>query len=980
VARDGFRYFLTAGAPHGVEDPEGRMVRALLRIVEEGGPTLRAGTAAGQVFAGAVGAPSRRTFSVMGDTTNLAARLTARAPAGRVLAHAPALARSRTTFSTTAHDPLTVKGKKEPVPVAVVTDVVGRRARADVELAFVGRERELTELGELLEGTRRGAGSVAEVIGEAGLGKTRLAAEAIRRSGLPSVTLVSDPYGAMVPFLALRRLLRPLLGLADADDPAASAERLRDIARDRAPQVERWLPLVGPVVGADVPSSAVVDELDDRFRTARLRDAVRHLLDVLLPAPAVALVDDAQWVDQSSAEVLAGVFADVGSRPLAVLLTRRDTDEGLRGSDDLATTVLRPEPVSAGVARDLLLEASGGSLRPAELDAIIGQADGNPYFLIELAASGRTGELPGTIEELVGLRIDDLDGADRDVLRQAAVLGATFPASLFAQATGIPDLGELVRGSGLTAFLDAADDGTITFRRDVFRETAYAQLTFRRRRRVHHAAALAIDGSPQLAGGARLPLLSLHWSAAGVWPQAYACSREAAEEARTQFANEEAAVFCRRALDAGRRCGASREETRSLQVTLGEVLNLAGRPEEAVRAYQAARRAGTDPADAVDVVYRIGMVRRGEGRLPAALAAARQVRSLAPSLPPVEAEQWLAEADLLAAGARFWQGRSVDARRLSLEVVARAETLPPGRDRTRLLARAYALHDTAVVELDGRAGDYGERPVEMFADIGDLYNQCRFCVNVAIGHYYEGRWDRAIEMYRQSLELAERTGDVFSVAVAQMNIGELLAHQGRCAEARELLATSMASLWALHMPLAAAHAACYLGIAARIEGDLGEASARFDDSARLFAEAGRTDGFSMDELATRRLELLVDRGDLEVALAEGGSLLLRTPGPVPMHRARVHRSVGLALWAAGDRAAAAEHLADSLRSADEVSSTYESALTRLAQAELGLGDPDETLGRAVPFLESIGVRDVALVTPKAPVSSLDRDPVGGGPG
>ena len=108
-------------------------------------------------------------------------------------------------------------------------------------------------------------------------------------------------------------------------------------------------------------------------------------------------------------------------------------------------------------------------------------------------------------------------------------------------------------------------------------------------------------------------------------------------------------------------------------------------------------------------------------------------------------------------------------------------------------------------------GTYGELPVQMFEEIGDLYNQGRFSVNVAIGHYYEGDWDRAVAMYRRSLDLAERTGDVFSVAVAQMNIGEVLAHQGKVAEAVDILTAERRRAGGAEHRLAAAHAACFLG-------------------------------------------------------------------------------------------------------------------------------------------------------------------------
>nr|BFF09911.1 hypothetical protein GCM10025699_12140 [Microbacterium flavescens] len=155
----GYRYFLTAGSPTSIEDPEGRLLTAVQRIVASGsGLTLRAGVTSGRVFSGFVGAMNRQTFTVMGDSTNLAARLTSRAEPGTVLVTRSALERSAVAFDAADGGEITVKGKSDPIPVAVVTSA-GRSADGVIgDVPFLGRDAELAQLLTLRDAAATGFG------------------------------------------------------------------------------------------------------------------------------------------------------------------------------------------------------------------------------------------------------------------------------------------------------------------------------------------------------------------------------------------------------------------------------------------------------------------------------------------------------------------------------------------------------------------------------------------------------------------------------------------------------------------------------------------------------------------------------------------------------------------------------------------------------------------------------------------------------
>ena len=186
VAADGGKFMLTAGAPTATDDPEERMLLTLRRIVErEGRLTVRAGVNRGPTFASAVGPARRKTYTTMGDATNLAARLCARAEPGTVWATAGVLERSATAFETAPLEPFAAKGKRRPVHAWAVGPALGREARAAVaavagvteRFPLVGRAREIALLGAALADARDGRGRLVEIVSEPGLGKTRLLEE-----------------------------------------------------------------------------------------------------------------------------------------------------------------------------------------------------------------------------------------------------------------------------------------------------------------------------------------------------------------------------------------------------------------------------------------------------------------------------------------------------------------------------------------------------------------------------------------------------------------------------------------------------------------------------------------------------------------------------------------------------------------------------------------------------------------------------------
>ena len=230
IDTDGGKFFLGSGVPVTKEDDEGRMVRVLRRIADAGLPLpLQLGVNRGHVFAAEVGIPERAAYSAMGDTTNTAARIMSTAPKGVIHAHPTVLEHSRTRFAVTPAGPFTMKGKAVPMSVYAVGEETGtREGSEESRLPFLGRDEEAATVRRALEEALGGRGGVITVDGATGMGKSRLAHEAVdavvAATRARRIVVRAEPYGASSTYRMLRDPLRALLDLPrDAPDVMGEA-------------------------------------------------------------------------------------------------------------------------------------------------------------------------------------------------------------------------------------------------------------------------------------------------------------------------------------------------------------------------------------------------------------------------------------------------------------------------------------------------------------------------------------------------------------------------------------------------------------------------------------------------------------------------------------------------------------------------------------------------------------------------------------
>ncbi len=948
---DGGKVYLTAGAPATPGGDEERMLLALRAIVDEGcGLTLRAGVNRGHVFAGEIGAESRRTYAVMGDTVNLAARLAGRAKPGQILATGDVLERARTRFESSSQ-PLLMKGKERAVTAYSVGALLGIREEQPPErLPLIGREREVAALKEAVDAARQRQSRLIELVGEPGIGKTRLIDELTALSrGFTQLVARSEAYATAAPYFVFRPLLRQLAGILPSADRDEAGEQLSAWVQGVMPDQLPWLPLLGVVFDAEVEPTSEVDALGAPMRRQRLHETVEQFLVRVLMMPTLLVFEDTHWLDDASRELLLHLAVRPSPRPWLICVTHRPAgatfvaDGGGHGVV-LALEPLAPE-LTASLARVVDAELS---LSEDALESLVARAGGNPLFVRELVGAirrGAAGELPETVERLMTERIDTLGPEDRLLLRVAAVVGPRFDLDLMRELLGdeLDDVGEIERWQRLGEFVEWRGDDTLHFRHDLFRSAAYEGLSFQRRRDVHARVGAALERRAGERTDEAAGLLSLHFLEGREPEKAWRYSVAAGRRAQGLWANVDAAEFYERALSAAEELSAPDPvEVSAVAESLGDVCELAARYDEAGTAYGRARAlVGDDVVASARLLRKEGVLQERLGGYDDALELYRRALELLDSPAGAAAPgAERAELEVEFATVLFRQGHFEACLRWAERAVEHAEA---AADRPGL-AHAYRVLNTAHRALGGSETRWFELALPIYEEVGDRVGKAIVLNNLGVGAYFAGRWDEAMAFYEQSVEEEHAAGDPIRAANSSNNVAEILLDQGRLEPAVELLREALRVYNAAGYTFGAGVAKKNLARAAAAVGAFDEAHALFDEALAHLDEIGS--GTFLLETKARRAECFVLEGSHREALTLAEEVLAEAQD------ALVERLVGYALVQARRPEEARPHFEESLRLARERDARYEIARTLRALAETGA---PEHAAEAQELLDSLGV-------------------------
>ncbi len=587
------------GAAQAHEDDARRALRAALdlrslfkRTADDAGASI--GLASGTLRVGGYGGRTRQSFGAQGDAVNAAARLMMLARPGEILTSGRVRGALAHEFVLQARAPIALKGKSEPMPVFALLGPQRPRAirlqEPDFVLPMVGRDEAVHVLEQELDRVPMGHGSAVTAVAEAGIGKSRLLSEGIRLAlqrgfvGFGDAT-VSD--GVRTLYRPWKGVWAALLNLDPAQSPRVQARAVETaVARLAREHAEAW-PLLGAVLGLDLPENAFTQALAPKDRKALLEAL---LVEALRAAAAEAaqdgagvllVLEDLHGADPLSLDLLGELVRAIADLPVLMLLSRRPPEDGTEPdftrlppsaeaqSADGVTRVLRIDLVGLDPAQaEQLIRAKLAAQFPeranavpaALIERIVERAQGNPLYIEELlnhlhdrgldpqrADTAQALDWPESLRSLVLSRIDRLSVPQQLALKVASVIGRTFsladlhachPAAVGREALQA-DLLELVR-LGLTAETPDASGPSYLFRHRVTLEAAYDSIAHASRVRLHAQVAQHLESQHADPLARPAPTLAHHWARAERPDQAWPYMRRVGEQAAASYANEEA--------------------------------------------------------------------------------------------------------------------------------------------------------------------------------------------------------------------------------------------------------------------------------------------------------------------------------------------------------------------------------------------------------------------------------------------------------
>ena len=873
----GSHFYIAFGAPTAHEDDLERAASAALDLRSDSASLtyltdLRIGISHGRMRTGAYGGSTRRTYGVLGDATNLAARLMQAAQPGEILVSYSSREGIRRAFSWHEQRLIQVKGKADPIRVV---SLVGRQAEGGVPrttgrhtLPMVGREPELALLRQKLAQVSAGHGQIVGITGEAGMGKSRLLTEAVRFALQNHFSVFSGEcksYGTHSAYMVWGSIWRGLLAIDPSHPNQHQIASLVSQVGRLNPALLPRLPLLGPLLNLPIPDNELTRPFDAKLRKTSLESLLVDLLRARAGEGSLLLVlEDTHWIDPLSSDLLEVFGRGLGRQRILVLLAYRSAAAGAGDTARLKkvpdfTEILLSDLTPDKAERWVMIKLRrlyDTELRPPRsfVDRLIGRAEGNPFYIEEVlnylkdhsispqdAEALDQIELPTSLHSLVLTRIDQLQELPRSTLRVASVLGRRFKASeiegaypqLGAQHSIQTVLNELGR-KGFTE-LESGPDPSYLFKHSVIQEVAYESLPFDTRGALHEAIGLFFERVYADELDRQLDLLAFHYDRSPNELKRRQYLLRAGEAAQANYANSAAIDYFRKVLPL-----LSTGQQIDTLLRLGQVYELLGEWTEANQAYRRSLDLAQSAAE-LDAQARgqtaIGELFRKQGEY-------------------ADASSWLQQA------------------RTSFQELG---------DQAGV---ARVLHFSGT--LAAQQGDYEaagnlyEQSLAIRQQLEDKLGIASLLSNLGIVARFRGNFAHAQELNEQSLAIRRSVGDRWAIANSLNNQGTVYLDQGKHHEARGKLEEAVALLREVGDRWHYANAVNNLANVSRGLGEYSAARSLYYESLAINRELG--DGWALAYLLEDIGYLNAAEGHSEQALKLVGaaeSLRVSIGAPLP---------------------------------------------------------------------------------------------------
>jgi class 3 adenylate cyclase/tetratricopeptide (TPR) repeat protein len=785
---------------------------------------MRVGLNAGEVVVRAIGNDLHMDYSAVGETTVLAARMEQTATPGTIRLPAATLRLVEGLVHVSALGPVPVKGLVEPVEVFELVGASHLRRRLQAAAPrgltpFVGRQPELEALYQALARAQTGHGQVVALVGEAGVGKSRLVYEFVhshRTQGWRVLESASVSYGKATPYFPVVDLLKRYCHVEDGDDVRAVRAKVTGQVLTLDETLQEALPALLALLDA-VPDDSSFLDLDPTQRRQRTLDGLKRvLLRESQVQPLLLVCEDLHWIDAETQALLDSLVGSLPTARLLLLVNYRPEYQHGWGSKTYYTQ-LRLDPLPPASADEFLHALLGDDPSLALLtQLLIARTEGNPFFLEEsmrtlvetgvlvgepgayrLTQALPTIQVPATVQAVLAARIDRLPPEEKQLLQTAAVIGTEVPLPLLQAIAELPEAA-LHRG---LAHLQAAEflyetrlfpEPEYTFKHALTHEVAYGSLLLERRRGLHAHIVGALEALAPERVAEQVERLAHHALRGEVWDKAVTYCQQAGARAWDRAAFREAVVAFEQALQALAHLpedSDTKVRAIDLRLALGrslQPLGEYGRHLALLGEAEALARALDDRARLGGVLAQMTNVCRQTGDPDGAIAAGQQALELATALGDNALQVYASHVLGQAYSTIGDFGRAAELLRRKVEAADRESGTPSTGLRIESQAwlaqilsalgafaegRRHGEEALRLATLEGR----GNTPIIAHASLGEL-------------SLTQGDLEHAIQVLEPGLALCRASGyRGGALGVIAAGLGYAYALQGRLAEGRALL-------------------------------------------------------------------------------------------------------------------------------------------------------------------------------------------------
>lgn len=828
------------GAPQALENHEEMAVRASLamqRVIGQFSKALekergfsvamRIGLNTGPVLAGLVGGLKTRSYTVMGDTVNLASRLEHAAPVGRILISATTAQPVQAIFDLEPPQQISVKGKSEPITVYLVNGEREERGRvrglAGLYAPMVGREAEfLTLLDTFRDVARKKSWQATAVMGDAGIGKSRIRREFVAwvAGTYPQTRIITGTcytHTRTTPYAFIAEQIRSLFSLSRDVGLETAVTQLSNELHSLQPDLDDTefqyqLGSLASVLGFPIANDPLMGLDPEQRRDRTFLSLERIYLAAASQAPVLLIIDDLHWADMLSMSFLnrllqlvaRGVLKNKGA--MILILSRPAEDPvstlgQIQAELSQSHQVIELPALDNSQAERLITELLDQELAADLTQLITKQTQGNPFYVEEIIRSfiedgtlhqDETShiwqvtraiadiQVPGSVQDIIAARLDRLPPGNKRITQHAAIIGRTFWQELLSHITEADSVEPTLSLLEIRQLADRlnqsqiAEDWEWMFRHILIQEVAYTTVPKTTRREIHQQVAEKLEEELDEQTSFLLPLIGFHFEQGDIPDKAIYYLTKAGEQAAAQFANDAAVGYFSRAIAvletlAEKESLTPEQQAQQYNLLLGraEVYHLTGQRDlqatDLAQLQALADESGSDQQQA-EVALKYAAYHQAISDFPTAVIYAKT--AVVKADPRQKTEGLNAWASGLISQSEFDEAETLlqQAQQLAAQ---QNDLLNESISLVRLGIIAYYRGDTP------SARDYYEDSLQRTRQLGNLPRQAACLGNLIAVYYGLGDISQSMKYGEESLSIVKTIGDRAKESIILNNLGAI---------------------------------------------------------------------------------------------------------------------------------------------------------------------------------------------------------------